>query len=779
MTRLQWKHWGLTLLLLLIFFAQGAAAIPQLSLTADEPAFIGPGYAYLQTGDLRLETSAAHPPLLFMLAAAPLLLQSGPDVTTLPGWDVADLSTFARAFVTSLGGDLEAATFAARLPVLLISLLGAALVFRWAADWFGLRAGLIALAFFVFDPNVSAHATLATTDLGLSIFGFASAYLLYRLLQHSSLRLLPASGLALGLTLGAKSSGAFALAVLIPLFFLARLFGFGSSSPSRSSPWQALGEAAVIAGLAVLVLWGLYRFELRPVGALGNLSLPFATQWETWLGTRTHAREGHTAFLMGQISSKGWWTYYPIAFLLKTPLPLLILLAAAVVHFLRQGWQRWRAETLLWVYPMAYALITLFSTIAIGYRFLLVVLPFAYVFIARLLTPRITPHASRLTLYALLAWQIVGTAQTHPHYLTYFNELAGGPEGGHRYLVDSNLDWGQSFKALRTYLDQQEIEQVWLSHYTYTDPALYGIRYRPIAPSPDAPPVLPSRFDPAPGVYVIGATTLQGVMVVDPDTYDWFRRREPVARPGTALFVYRVDPRDEPPTWLAQCTAPVAPLPAEAAQEGFGRSDLRIVYFDCTSSWLYPTGGESPGWHALFRDTARSDDAFIQARLAAGDLSYEQRQSRALPSFVIYEQNAPLPLPSLAPAAPVQVGHLTFLGHTCDSPLPARPGRTVEIATWWRVDSLPERPLSIMLHLAGPGGGPVVVGDGLGVPIAQWRVGDVIVQRHSLALPTDAPPGEYTPTTGVYWLDTMERWSAAGTPTGDPLALPTISVGAD
>jgi hypothetical protein len=83
-----------------------------------------------------------------------------------------------------------------------------------------------------------------------------------------------------------------------------------------------------------------------------------------------------------------------------------------------------------------------------------------------------------------------------------------------------------------------------------------------------------------------------------------------------------------------------------------------------------------------------------------------------------------------------------------------------------------------MLHLAGPGGAPIIVGDGLGVPVEQWRVGDVIVQRHTLSLPEDALPGEYTPTTGVYWLDTMERWpiEQGGESIGDQLTLPKMVV---
>ncbi len=773
--KLHHRQWAAVLLLLALFFARGIIAIRSLSLTADEPAFVGPGVAYLQTGDLRLEHGAAHPPLMLVLTAAPLLLQPLPDVTGLPGWDEGELSPFARAFIANLGNGLEAATFAMRLPVLLMALVGAAFVCRWATDRFGVRAGMLALGLFTFDPNILAHATLATTDLGLAVLGFVSAYLLERVLRRPSVVLYLAAGVSLGFTLGSKSSGFFALLVLIPLFFVTRWV-------SRKRLLLALVEASGLIGIAAMVLWALYRFELRPVNGWGNLPLPFATQWEIWRGTQTHAREGHTAFLMGQISATGWWYYYPLAFLLKTPLPTLVLLGTAVILGISELANRriGLRSALRWawlvLYPAAYGVVTLFSTIAIGYRFLLVVLPFLHVFIAWLVRERNTRYASRImhhvshiTFYALLVWLVFSSLLISPHYLAYFNELAGGPSGGHRYLADSNLDWGQSFKALRAYLDEQGIDEVYLSCYTYTDPALYGIRYRPIAPAPDAPPTLPMRFDPAPGVYVIGATTLQGVMVADPDTYDWFRHREPVARPGFALFVYRVSPREQLPTWLAQCDRPVAPLTAEAAAEGLGWSRLRMLYFDCTSAWLYPTDGETPGWYALFRDTAYGDAPFIRGHLATARLSYEQRRPGALPPFALYEQET---RPALPPStSEIRMGHLTFLGYTSTGV--ARPGRTVELETWWRVESLPQHPLSIMMHLTGPDGEPVIVGDGLGVSFEQWQVGDVIVQRHVLPIPADAPPGKYTPLTSVYWLDTMERWPVErdGQPGEDHITL--------
>lgn len=372
---------------------------------------------------------------------------------------------------------------------------------------------------------------------------------------------------------------------------------------------------------------------------------------------------------------------------------------------------------------------------------------------------------------------VVVAARSYPHYLTYFNMLAGGPQRGHRYLVDSNLDWGQSFRALQAYLDDQGIEQVRLSHYVYTDPALYGIAYQPIAPLPDAPPLFAARFNPPPGVYAIGATTLQGVMVVDPDMYSWFRQREPVARPGDAIFVYRVQEQDPRPAWLAQCSTPVAPLAPEVAVEGFGRDDLRLAYFDCAQSWLYPAGGETPGWYALIRDTALAGDPFIEKRLGGAPLGYEQRADRESPAFVIYEQPVAAPGVDCSANPHLLEGPLRFLGHTIPE-APAHPGDTIEIETCWQVTALQARPLSLMLHVLGPDESLVSVGDGLGVPVESWQVGDVLVQRHRLTLPADAPPAAYTLYTGAYWLDTLERWTVLedGEPAGDRVVLSSIAV---
>jgi len=383
----------------------------------------------------------------------------------------------------------------------------------------------------------------------------------------------------------------------------------------------------------------------------------------------------------------------------------------------------------------------------------------------------------------LSLWYVIGTIRMFPHYLAYFNELAGGPDNGYHFLVDSNLDWGQSLVDLKAYVDQRGVPRASVSQYTYTDPAWYGIAYRALAPMRGAPPVFPSRFDPAPGTYVIGATTLQGVMMAEPDNYEWFRHRQPTARLGHALFVYDVQPRAQAPTWVAQCTVPVAPLDAETIAEGFDRADLRLAYFDCTASWLMPGGGQSPGWYVLHRDAPLADDGFVNRWLGGTRLSYEQRTNRASPAFAIYEYEqaavpqTAAPLEANCSAAPVALdGPLSFRGYATKSS--ARPGDTIEVETCWQVTALPEHPLSLMLHLVNPDGSVRLVADGLGVPIEQWQMGDVIVQRHRLTLAPTAPAGQYQLLTGAYWLDTLKRWPIrSGDRTGtDMLTLSSITV---
>jgi hypothetical protein len=104
---------------------------------------------------------------------------------------------------------------------------------------------------------------------------------------------------------------------------------------------------------------------------------------------------------------------------------------------------------------------------------------------------------------------------------------------------------------------------------------------------------------------------------------------------------------------------------------------------------------------------------------------------------------------------------MTFLTFTVTPP--PDDDAPLTLRTYWRIEGRVERPLSIMAHAVGPGGEVVAVGDKLSYPIEYWHPGDILIQTHRLELSKELAPKEYALQTGIYWLDTMERWSVKTT----------------
>jgi len=770
--------------LLWVLFAQVVASAPRLSITTDEGLHITSGYSYLRTGDLRLIEE--HPPLIKALEAWPLLLLpdlGSPAQTT--GWEQNNLLRVMKFFLLPYR-PFDRLLFSARVPVMLMSLLLGAFVFRWATDLFGTKAGVLALGLYALDPNILAHSAIAATDLGAACSIFIACYFFWRYLRKPNRSCILLAGVTLGLAEAAKVSAL----MLLPLFCALWLV---QSVARRRSARQSVFSFAAVLLIAFLAFWAVFGFELRPlqfdIGRLKfDLPVPAASYLIPFDMVRSHLSEGRPTFLLGMNSEQGWWYYFPVAFALKTPLPTLILLTATFIYGGAITYRLWRQrniaelgqlvwrQTRLLLFPLIYFAIALAQPFNIGYRHLLPILPFVFVFISQVSNQvsKLPGTAYRVLRFSfsvfLFAWYVVGTLTIFPNYLAYFNELAGGPANGWKSLVDANLDWGQAWKQLEAYLDTRGISQVKLSVGGSNDPAIYGIAYEPLAPMKGAPPVLPARFNPSPGVYVLSANSYQGLVMADVNNFDWFRHRQPDAQIGYAMFVYTVHPLGPAPAWVAQCAAPTAPLDEAVLFEGLGRADLRVVYFDCLNSWVLPQGA---GWYVLPYAVARDPASLAAEQLSGTALVFEQSQSFEYPPFSIFMRHLQPDLAHLAtsgrvapsdwPPAQAQSqglpisasmtlsGTLEWLGYTLDRQSIA-PGQSLALTTYWRVAALPAQPLSILAHLLDDAGQVVATGDGLGVPVEQWRIGDVIVQRHKLAVPKDALVGQYWIQTGVYAL---------------------------
>lgn len=740
-TAIRWSRRWLPLLLLGLFFALGLRQAVRASITFDEGPHLAIGYATLRTGDLRLQPVHIHPPLANVLAAAPLLLQDDlPDPRAVDGWEIASLSAVTDAVVWSYPEPRRIAV-AGRVPILLLGVLVAALVYRWAHDLGGRRAGLLALYLVALDPNVIAHAALITTDTAAVLLSLATLYALARFLRSAPGHprrspLLVASGVLAGLAQLAKVSAL----MLVPVMGLLLLIGAWEEKHTlRQALVAAAGRTVVVVAVAVAVLWAGYGFEVGWVEGW-PLPVPAATHVQIYRSLNEHYELGHPTFALGQVSSHGWWWYFPLAFAVKTPLPTLLLGVAALVAGLGRAAsnahraRRTRTGSLapIALFSILYAVASLFSSVNIGYRHLLPLLPFlAIVTGAVLATGRRAPWALAVLGIALI-WLAAGTLRTLPYPLTFFNELAGGPAHGHRVLVDSNLDWGQNLWDLHDWMARNGEARVAYAHYSPARPAVYGIAVDTLPPSPQAVPYTPWR--PAPGLYAIGATVLQGPYAPDINTYAWFRDCVPEAVLGNALFVYRVEP-ETAPAWALLC-APVTD--AGGVRRRVGIDDLRVVQPLCDQALVYAAGQGL----AVLAPAAPFPEV--------GDVQFALRTDGGETAAVVRAVSGEdVTMQTPAPDGSRFDGPLTFLGAT-----EARS----EAWTAWRVNAIPARPLSLMAHLLAADGTVVAVGDGLGFPIDGWQAGDVIVQRHGF----DSTEGAVALEIGAYWLDTLERW-----PTGE------------
>ena len=109
-----------------------------------------------------------------------------------------------------------------------------------------------------------------------------------------------------------------------------------------------------------------------------------------------------------------------------------------------------------------------------------------------------------------------------PDYLSYFNEIIGGPSHGWKYLRDSDLDWGQDLPALKEYMDDNGINEVRLAYFGTADPSHYGIKHVLFGTS--------DAENPENVVYAISVQYL--------DVSEWTKTERPSGIAGKSIMIY-------------------------------------------------------------------------------------------------------------------------------------------------------------------------------------------------------------------------------------------------
>jgi hypothetical protein len=535
------------------------------SATIDEPVHILAGYLHW-CGDFGFNPE--HPPLLKMLATAPLI---GKDLVQ-PPWDCgstitskADSYFFGNLFLVQNG--VDRVVIPARLASSSMSLFLALLVFLAASEMFGRWAGLTALALVVFEPNIIAHGSLVTTDMSVTVGFFAAAYSLYRYVKSPTILRLLTVGMAVGLTLAAKHSGVFIIPIIFLLvlgdILLSRSSGFETKPSFFKQVLRRIAACTVLFLIGFALLWAAYGFRYHALPnatantvSVANLSGTSRVQRVmaaiNQAGVLPEAyvfgladilrKPDRPTYILGRFYPTAKWFYFPLAFMVKTTISLLVLVA---VGFLTFPLCRDRRREMLFflVTPFIYFTVSLLSHINIGVRHLLPVYPF-FILVAAggicFWSQRY--YLVKYILVSLLLLHAATAARTAPNYVAFANDFWGGTNSSYRIFRDSNVENQQNFKLVAEYITRENSRDCWFAAYGSSDlarahqpcrmmPAILGLWATMYISGQVEEPVPP----------VIEGTIFLSVTVLPPAPFPEYlpiARTTPVAQVGGSVFVY-------------------------------------------------------------------------------------------------------------------------------------------------------------------------------------------------------------------------------------------------
>jgi Dolichyl-phosphate-mannose-protein mannosyltransferase len=427
--------------------------------TWDEPEHLAAGLALIETGNYPYDVQ--HPPL------ARLAMAIGPYIDGARGYGTAGPSGEEEGrLILYRGGKYDTYLTLARIGMLPFFIVMLLTTWAWTRHRFGHVEAIAALLILIAMPPVIGHAAVAALDIPMAAMCLLAMYRMLRWFEQPTLKQALLCGLALGAAFATKLSaipflGCVGLVWLTAAFFSRHTANVDTQLFSKRSLWQVI--AALI--VTVIVLTSCYGIGLQPLSKSSSLLVPMGiprliTSLQTLM---EHNSGGHLSYFMGELRRTGWWNFYLVALVVKTPIPTLIM---GITGLILLNVSAWRSRDWLPAAPsLAFIAILVFASgyshINIGVRHVIILFPLLAIGagVATVYCWQELSHiAIKPMMIALGAWLIIGCVLTYPQNLAYFNELAGQhPE---HILVDSDLDWGQDIHHLGDALRKRGITQL-------------------------------------------------------------------------------------------------------------------------------------------------------------------------------------------------------------------------------------------------------------------------------------------------------------------------------
>jgi 4-amino-4-deoxy-L-arabinose transferase-like glycosyltransferase len=449
-------------LLIAIGAIRMATTFRTFSVTNDEPTHVGAGLELLEFHRYTLQSE--NPPLArVVFSLVPWL--GGMRFDPQGGFSDQIHSVFYGH------GEYRANLFRARAGTIVFFIIAAIALFFAARDALGDAGALAATFLFTMEPVVLGYSALATHD-GPAVAGLAVALFTFgRWLRNPDLKRALVFGAAFGFSINCKFSSIVFVPVTCVAIMAVRLL---RDPEFRRRLARAFGTMIPAAAVTLIVIWAGYGFtvhtfaELQPwmdsySPALQRLlshikpstPLPAPAFFVGISAIHKTNKEGFQTFLCGHLGTTGWWWYFPFAMAIKTTI-------AALVLFLMGAWFALRDQALRGPFSewslaaLATVAVAMPSTLDVGIRYILpFYVPFAIASAASVLAMLRASRISAAIAAVLLVCHLGASALSHPDYFPYFNAFAGRDPS--RYLVDSNVDWGQDILRLRSVARRKHI----------------------------------------------------------------------------------------------------------------------------------------------------------------------------------------------------------------------------------------------------------------------------------------------------------------------------------
>jgi len=202
------------------------------------------------------------------------------------------------------------------------------------------------------------------------------------------------------------------------------------------------------------------------VAAIKQVPLPAHEFLHGLLFLQAHTIAGHLSYMLGQTSQRGFWLYYPVMLLAKTPLTTLLFFLVGGALAIRTRDQPEFSGYALGAAGVLLAAAT--SPINLGIRHVLAIYPLlcmaAAYGVARS-AEQMKGRALTVSVVAglVIAAQMTALAEAFPRQLSYTNAIASGRPD--YFVSDSDFDWGQDVLAMEDYFRAHPVPELYLVPY--------------------------------------------------------------------------------------------------------------------------------------------------------------------------------------------------------------------------------------------------------------------------------------------------------------------------